>query len=334
MQPVQQLEGIKAADLTDDILYSEQPIVLKGLASHWPITEAGKQGFKSAREYLMSTYSGEPVIASYGAPENNGRVFYNQDFSGFNYQAAKLPLAQVLQTLAKHIDDETPPTVYMGSTDARRWFPKLLEDNQFQIPNVNPLTSVWLGNQTRIAAHFDFPTNLACNVVGRRRFTLFPPEQIENLYPGPLEFAPGGQAISLVDFNEPDYVQFPKFKQALEQAMVAELEPGDALVVPSMWWHHVEGLDPFNVLITHWWRDTPHYMGKPDHALHAAILALRSLPKEQRQAWKAIFEHYIFNDELDTQDYIPEPARDILNYPLNENSARKIRADLLNKLKR
>jgi len=334
MQPVQQLEGIKGADLTDDILYSEQPIVLKGLASHWPITEAGKQGFNSACEYLMSTCSGEPVIASYGAPENNGRVFYNQDFSGFNYQAAKLPLAQVLQTLAKHLGDETPPTVYMGSTDARRWFPKLMEDNQFQIPNVNPLTSVWLGNQTRIAAHFDFPTNLACNVVGRRRFTLFPPEQIENLYPGPLEFAPGGQAISLVDFNEPDYVQFPKFKQALEQAMVAELEPGDALVVPSMWWHHVEGLDPFNVLITHWWRDTPHYMGKPDHALHAAILALRSLPKEQRQAWKAIFEHYIFNDELDTQDYIPEPARDILSYPLNENSARKIRADLLNKLKR
>lgn len=334
MKTVEVLEGLSFDTLSEQVLYSPTPVILKGIVEHWPITQAGKKGFQAATDYIKSVYSGEPVLACYGQPENSGRVFYNDDVTGFNYQGARIPLEQVIDTLAKHQNDNTPPTIYMGSTDANRWFPKLVTDNNCRIPNVNPYTSVWLGNQTRIAAHYDFPTNLACNVVGKRRFTLFPPEQVANLYPGPLEFAPGGQAISMVDFSNPDHEQFPNFEKAQKNAFVAELDAGDALILPSMWWHHVEGLEPFNVLITHWWRDTPAYMGKPDHALHAAILALRSLPNEQRQAWKALFDYYIFDENLNPQTHIPEHSQDILKYPLDENSARKIRADLLNKYKR
>ena len=37
------------------------------------------------------------------------------------------------------------------------------------------LASLWLGNRTRIAAHYDLPDNLAVVAAGRRRFTVFPP---------------------------------------------------------------------------------------------------------------------------------------------------------------
>lgn len=333
-EQVPELEGISHNDIPEHILYSPTPIVLKGFCSDWPIVEAGLQGPQQAADYVRSVYSGEPVNANYGHPEIQGRIYYNDDTSGFNFSGSKVDLNLVLDSLLKHLDDPTPPTLYMGSTDARRWFPNFLEQNSCNIPNATPLTSLWIGNKSRIAAHYDFPTNVACNAVGNRRFTLFPPSQIGNLYPGPIEFAPGGQEISMVDFHQPDFERFPKFQEAIKHAQVTELAPGDALILPSMWWHHVEGLSDFNVLVTHWWRDTPAYLGRPNNALSAAILSLRSLPKEQRQAWKHIFEHYIFNEELDEHTHIPANAKEILNLPLDDFSARKLRADLLNKLKR
>src|SRR5206468_367295 len=82
-----------------------------------------------------------------------------------------------------------------------------------------------------------------------RRFTLFPPEQLQNLYVGPLDFNPAGQAISLVDHAAPDLERFPRYAEALQHAQVAELEAGDAIFIPSMWWHAVEALAPFNALV-------------------------------------------------------------------------------------
>ncbi|GLX86806.1 cupin [Thalassotalea loyana] len=311
-----------------------QPVIFKGFANEWPIVKAGKVSDQQGADYLRSVYGNEPVSACLGAPETKGRVFYNEDMTGFNYGGGQVNLNVVLDKLLEHADDDNPPTMYMGSTEVTRWFPEFSQANSAGLASVNPLTSIWIGNQSKIAAHYDFPHNLACSVIGQRRFTLFPPEQIDNLYIGPMEFAPGGQDISLVDFDEPDYDRYPKFKTALQHAQVAELEAGDALFLPSMWWHHVQGRNPLNVLVTHWWRDTPSYMGRPNNALMAAMLSIRSLPKEQRKAWQSIFNHYIFEHDNTDLNHIPEHALDVLTMPLDEVSARKIRADLLNKLKR
>ena len=63
---------------------------------------------------------------------------------------------------------------------------------------------MWLGNRAIVAPHYDIHDNLACVVAGRRKFNLFPPEQIENLYPGPTLVTPGGVPVSMVDLNQPD----------------------------------------------------------------------------------------------------------------------------------
>ena len=118
--------------------------------------------------------------------------------------------------------------MYMASTMVDQWLPGFRKENDIDVPGADPLVSIWMGNRSRIGAHYDLPDNIACSVIGRRRFTLFPPDQISNLYPGPLDFSPGGQAISVVDFHNPDYQRFPKFRSALENAQLAELEPGDA----------------------------------------------------------------------------------------------------------
>lgn len=333
LPPIKTLPACDSANLQQIIATATTPIVFTQQCLHWPLVQAGLSSATAAADYLRQFYQGEPVNACLVPAEHQGRVFYNEDCTGFNFQAGKIDFNQFLDRLLAQAADDAS-TLYMGSTEIQRWFSGLGEENSIELPGITPLTSLWIGNQSRIAAHYDFPHNLACNVVGSRTFTLFPPEQIANLYPGPMEFAPGGQDISMVDFEQPDLQQFPRFPQALAAAQTATLVPGDVLFIPSMWWHHVKALTPFNALLSHWWRDTPAYLGRPNNALLMSILSLRSLPKAQRQAWKAIFEHYIFDHDEVSQQHIPEAAQAMLTKPISELQARQLRADLLNKLKR
>jgi hypothetical protein len=162
---------------------------------------------------------------------------------------------------------------------------------------------------------------------------LFPPDQFRNLYLGPIDNTPAGRAVSMVDFHAPDFAAHPRFGDALDRAKLAELDPGDALFIPSMWWHHVEGLSPFNILLNYWWRDTPRFLGQPQDALNHAMLSIRDLPPEEKVIWRDLFEHYVFTSPDDLSDHIPAEARGVLA-PLTAESAGRLRAFLLRTLSR
>lgn len=330
---VKALTGITPQTLDETILGSTEPLVLRGFGADWPIVKAGKESAQAAVNYLQQVWNGRPITTCRGAPETQGRIYYDTAMTGFNFEATRGDFAAFIQEILDEARAAEPRALYMPSTDIATWFPRFAEEQPAGLDHLQPIKLLWAGNQTRIAAHYDFPDNIACSVVGRRRFTLFPPEQVTNLYPGPMEFAPGGQEISMVDLHAPDFEAFPKFREALKHAQVAELEPGDALFLPGMWWHHVDGLDAFNVLYTHWWRSSPGYMGRPTNALLLGILSLRGLSHEQRQAWRALFDHFVFNPDPEDIQNIPEAVQGMLKLPMDELSARKLRAELLNRLK-
>jgi hypothetical protein len=123
----------------------------------------------------------------------------------------------------------------------------------------------------------------------------------------------------------------PHFRAALGAACVAELEPGDALFIPTGWYHHVDARDRFNILVNYWWNDDPRFLGHPEDALYHAILAIRDLPASSREHWRAMFDHYVFEASAAVAEHIPEPARGILA-PLDARSAQQLRAYLLRRL--
>jgi hypothetical protein len=330
---VEERSGIRFDEVPEWVFESTEPLLLKGIVAEWPIVRAARESPAAADRYIRQFYRNASVVVFSAPPEAKGRIFYNEDLTGFNFQRAKVKLDTVLDKLERHLNDKQSPAFYVGSTAVDVCLPGFRAENDVEFGGLDPLTSIWLGNQTRIAAHYDLPDNMACCVAGRRKFILFPPGELENLYVGPLDFTPAGQAISLVDFHQPDFERHPKFRTALQNARVAQLEPGDAIFIPSMWWHHVESLDPFNVLINYWWRQSPGWMGAPVNALDHALLCIRDLPEAQRRAWQEIFRFYVFEFEKEATEHIPEHSRGVLS-PIDDETARKLRAQLLNRLNR
>ncbi len=328
---VEEIASSRLEDLTDELLTSQKPIILRGLVNHWELTKKGKISDDSARQYINSFYNDKPVHTLIAPAEVKGRYFYNDDLSGFNFERKNTSLSNVLEEIISQSKQKYSKTQYVGSTSVDYILPGFRNKNDIPKLKESSLVSIWIGNQSRIAAHYDIPDNLACTVVGKRRFILFPPAQLENLYIGPLDFTPAGQPASLIDLHNPDFEKFPKFREAIKNAQVAELEAGDAIFIPSMWWHHVESLSQFNVLINYWWRQVGLYMGAPLDALNHALLSIKDLPEEQREAWRNVFDYYIFSPQ--EQNHIPQEKRGVLN-PIDENLARQLRALLLNRLNR
>lgn len=328
---VKVVRGCTPEKIPDEVYTSSEPLILKGLASSWPIVKAGLNSQADAEKYLLQFYKGQEVTAFLGKPENNGRIFYDETLSGFNYDSVSTKLDFALKQLALHANNPNAPSIYIGSTSVDTYLPGFRAENDLNLHQHNPLISIWLSNKCRIAAHWDSPLNIACSVVGHRRFTLFPFEQMENLYIGPLDKTPAGQAISLVDFYNPDFEKFPKFKEAIKHAQIADLEPGDAIFIPSMWWHHVESLDSLNVLVNYWFDGPPIFYGKGVNALFHSVLSIRDLPPEQRKAWKQMFDYYVFDYQKENFQHIPEQAQGAIGELTDEN-ARRIRARLLNQL--
>lgn len=316
--------------ITADVLQSARPVLLRGLVSHWPLVQAAQRSDAAFCDYLRDFGPDTRLSLWRGGPEITGRFFYNDDFSGFNFRHEINTFGALLDELLAG----TPDALYLGSTDLDRCFPGLRQPNDLTVlAGFNPMASLWLGNRMQVAAHFDLPDNIACVVAGRRRFTLFPPEQVANLYIGPLDLTPAGQPISLVDHARPDFERFPRYAEALKHVQTFELLPGDALFIPSQWWHGVESLEPISALVNFWWRQSPPFMDTPLNTLLMALLSLRDLPPAQRDAWRALFDHYIFDANDQTAAHIPPAARGLLA-PLDDNAARQLRSLLLNRLKR
>ncbi|MDP6198270.1 MAG: cupin-like domain-containing protein [Porticoccaceae bacterium] len=336
---VRVLEGVRPDQIPFDELFStNKPVILRGLVSDWALVKEGQVSPSSAMDLLESQSNGKPVRAFVASPEAKARFFYNDNGTGFNYQSKLLDLGEVFNQIRQSKDDPDRSYYYMNSLTLDNCFPGLRQHNDLVFDHEifadnKPLSKVWVGTESIAAAHYDVPSNLACCVVGDRRFTLFPPEQIHNLYPGPLDPTPGGQAVSMVDLQNPDFERFPRIRQALDAAVVVDLKPGDAVYYPSMWWHQVEALSPFNIMINFWWLTVPAHMGNPMDVVMHAMMSLRDRPESEKKAWREIFDYYIFGSPETPREHLPSAIHGALG-ELDNDKIRRLRALIKDKLNR
>jgi hypothetical protein len=146
---VRDVEGLQPDALPEDLLTSTEPLVLKKLVADWPSVQAAQRSAGAAADYLRGFYQGATIGAFFGPPESGGRIFYNEDMSGFNYQPVMLKLDQVLDRLRQHEHDDHPPAIYVGSTTVDTCLPGFRQENDLGLGGLDPLVSIWLGNETR-----------------------------------------------------------------------------------------------------------------------------------------------------------------------------------------
>lgn len=338
-QKVREMTGIAPDTIPySDLVEAEEPVVLKGVLGDWPLVKAGLESAETAMAYMQGFDAGRQVVMYTLPYEANGRLFYTEDMSGPNYQPVQASFNDFLDAVRGQLGQPEPLTHYIGSRDANMYFPGLRDENDLPLGHPmfehgNLLVSVWMGSKSTAAAHYDVSHNLACCMVGKRRFTLFPPEAVHCLYPGPLEPTPGGQVLTMVDFKNPDLEKYPRFEEAVAMGQVADIEPGDILYFPALWWHQVEALAPFNIMVNYWWNDVPLHIDDPQSSLMMAMLSLRDRPEQEKKAWQEIFNYYVFGDADTVRDHLPEHTHGALG-PMDAMTARRLRAQILRSLNR
>lgn len=312
---IPEYQSVSREQFFEDIVPAQKPVVIRGLSESWPVVKAAQQSPLAFSKYIAQFYQGQHVNVLLGHPAAQGRFFYTEDMEGLNFIEGAERLDLFLGRLLELADKAVKPTIAVQGLSVRDTLPGLSERNKLDFFEENVAPKLWLGNKVTVPAHYDGSDNLACVVAGRRRFVLFPPDQVSNLYPGPLDFTPAGAPVSLVSLHNPDFDRYPRFKEALSHAYAAELAPGDAIFIPMLWWHHVDSLEEVNGLMNYWWNGSignPKVKPTPLESLSFALLAMRDLTPKQRRAWRSMFDHYLFKRGVDPVSYIPESKQGVL----------------------
>lgn len=327
--PIKEIAPLDAAAFDAEIRPAHRPVVIRGAAERWPVILAGRRSPAEGLAYLASLDSGAPAEIMIAPPQERGRFFYRPDMRGFNFRKDRATLSQLAAHLQRAAGESEPIGIYAGAVAAATHLRGFESAHPFPLAAAQPSvqTRVWLGNATQVATHFDLSDNFAVVALGKRRFTLFPPEATGDLYVGPLDVTLAGQPVSMVDPLAPDLERYPRYAAARARAMSTELEPGDALFIPSLWWHHVEATEPINLLVNYWHNDAAR--GGGFLALVHALLAIRDLPCEQRRAWRHWFEHFVFGDDAPrAAEHLPPHAQGV-NGPSSPERDERIRQFLL-----
>ena len=309
---IQEWTNVDFDQFHNEIVPLNKPAVLRSLVANWPMVRAAKQSTDEAVDYLKSFDNKTPLYTIVGEPGINRRFFYRDDLQGVNFQSTQATLTTVLDNLLALQNSLAPHAIAIQAASVRDALPGFDEENKLALLDHAVAPTMWLGNSAVVAPHFDVHDNIACVVTGRRRFTLFPPDQIANLYVGPTLDAPGGVPISMVDLHAPDLDLYPNFPKALCVAQEALLEPGDAIFIPTPWWHAVEALDQVNVLINYWWGGLTDGALSPNHSLLHSMLTIAKLSPAQRESWRHFFDYFVFQTSGDPAAHLPDDLSDIV----------------------
>lgn len=324
--------GLDAPEFVADIAEQCRPVVLRGLCSEWPAASAASTSWQALTGYLAKFGSGKVAEAFIGEPAIGGRYFYDEQMAGFNFDRAHVSIAEALERMVARASDVTAPSIYLGSLLTDDHLPGFAEQNRLPILPADVRPRIWLGNASSVACHYDTYDNIACVIAGERRFTLYPAETIGDLYVGPVDFTMAGQPVALAVGSAAGDPRYPRFEQVRDQALVVDLEPGDALYLPKLWWHQVEAMGPVNVLVNYWWDAFRQGPDAPYITMMLAMIAIAERPPAERAAWRAFFDHYVFRPKGHPLAHLPESQHGILG-PLQPSNYGRIRAFVMQMLR-
>lgn len=307
-----------------------RPVVIRGLVQDWPVVRAAAHSPHSLADYLATFEVGGPIEAFVADAAIAGKYYYRPGLDGFNFERRPMSFSEAVAAIVAAAGSPGSKSIYLGSVPV----PGLLAGNP--MPLLAPPAAVpriWLGTAANVSSHYDTLDNLACVIAGSRRFTLYAPELIGKLYVGPIDNTMAGQPVSLAAAAPPGRErEFPLFEAIRDEALTADLNPGDALYLPKLWWHQVESTAAFNGLVNFWWDAFSAGPDAPYTSLLLSLIAIAERPALERQAWRAFFDHYVFRGNGHPLAHLPPEQHGLLG-PLKPHNYGKLRARVMHLLR-
>jgi len=241
MSTITRLGSISPHEFYERFVATDTPVILTQLTESWPARrlwtpEYFQRRFGNARvevEMLRATRPGENAnyLDSVRTCTMNIADYVNlaQQCDDGSVYAAQQPLRQLVPAAAQDIR----PIPYASQLLCR-------------IAGTTEL--LWIGPKGCTSGlHFDRAHNFNVQLYGRKRWVIFPRAQQSLLYlPSTLK----QRHFSPIDYDHPDFEQFPNYRSATP--LEFDIESGETLFLPHGWVHHVRTLE-FSIALNLWW---------------------------------------------------------------------------------
>jgi hypothetical protein len=257
-----------------------KPVIITDATENWPACS------KWTFDFFKTAYGSDPAIAWLGRGSGTGKLTTLSAYIDFlDAPLGELPGIWTGKDIGK---DGRPPRAapgratspfYLLSWYGFRQHPELYDDiapppyfvqdwvwalsptlrDIFEVASHREFSAIYIGPEgSHSALHRDYWNTHAylAQLRGRKRAILFSPDDSGFLY--------GGQ----VDPESPDFDRFPLFDCATAYECV--IEPGDTLLIPANWLHHVRGLEK-SITVSHNFFNDSNFT---EHMVHF----LRNLP--------------------------------------------------------
>ena len=224
-----QIERVAAptrAEFERNFVHKRRPVILTGVVDQWK---------------AFSTWNLDHFRSIAGEKKLMVRCFPEGEQGDWATSTAKMI------RLAKYIEylegPSRPDMPYLEFISLQIHLPELASDVRMPIYfDEKRLFNVvlFLGRDTLAPLHYHpVEENFLCQIFGRKKVQLYPPEQSHLLYPVPWN-TPRAPGFSEIRVEDPDYDRFPRFREA--RPIEFFLEAGEMLFIPIHWWHVIYGL--------------------------------------------------------------------------------------------
>lgn len=237
MAQVERIEPPSKEHFYEHYVNANRPVVLAGAVKHWKASSCW------SIDYLKSAIGDITVPVEVSSSGH------------FPADVQKIGMREM--TVREYIDSNilsrpAGERHYLSQASIPDLFPTLMQDIDYPVyldTTRPPRVNLWFGAAgTQTQLHYDDSHNLFAQLSGRKRFLLFSPGDSRRLYRYPLKH--WYAHFSRINTATPDLQRYPRFAAA--QPIECTLEPGDALFLPTFWWHQPACIDD-SVSISMWW---------------------------------------------------------------------------------
>ena len=222
--PITRVSNITKEDFINRFYKTQRPVLIENLTNDWP-----------ARKYWNIEYiqerAGDQIVPLYNNEPTKGK----QNSAA---PAMEMKLYDYLEILKNQ------------PTDLRIFFynildkmPELIKDIRYPAIGLKffkRLPVMFFGGKGSVVLpHYDMDLSdlLHFHFHGHKSVLLFPPEQTKYLYKVPFSV----HNLESINMDEPDFETYPALKKA--EGLYIEMKHGDALYMPSGYWHYIKYMD-------------------------------------------------------------------------------------------